>query len=259
MSSEACILKDNSTIHIAAGDERSFATPGNPSVSGTGSCSWNITVPPGKFIKLNFLSFSEYCNDNYAEVFEVTKSTSKHLTRKFCKEKVVYSEGNNVLVKYTRLSSHRYVRGFFASYVAAPAIYSCSKRYPYVYNLTGTYSGEFASFNYPVLYSNDARCSWVLEILVGYRIQVIFDSFAVQNSEGCSKDYVEIKQGFKEEWASTVKKLCDLRLPDPVLLNANMYVDFVSDSSGNFPGFHARYKVTPNRKYWNFKEDRMKS
>ena len=236
---------------MSAGDERSFATPGNPSLSETGSCSWNITVPPGKFIKLNFLSFVGLCEDNYAEVFEVTKTTSKVLTGVFCKEKVVYSEGNNVLVKYTRLKSDYFERGFIASYVAAPAIYSCSRRYPYVYNLTGTYSGEFASFNYPVLYSNDVRCSWVLEIPVGYRIQVIFDSFDVQKSEDCSKDYVEIKQGFRKDWSSTVAKLCGPWLPDPVQLNANMYVDFVSDSLEKFPGFHASYKVTPNRKYLN--------
>ena len=239
---------------MAAGDERSFATPGNPSLSGTGSCSWNITVPLGKFIKLNFLTFhqgSYYCENNYAEVFDVTKSTIKNLTGAFCREKVVYSEGNNILVKYTRLKLDYFTRGFIASYVAAPAVYSCSRRYPYVYNLTGTDSGEFASFNYPVLYSNDVRCSWVLEIPVGYRIEVIFDSFDVQKSEDCSKDYVEVKQGFKEEWASTVAKFCGPWLPDPVQLNSNMYVDFVSDSSEKFPGFHASYKVTSNCKYLN--------
>ena len=207
-------------------------------------------MPPGKFIKLSFLSFSYSCRTNYAEVFDVTNSTRKNLKGAFCKKTVVYSEGNNILVKYTRLTSDYFVKGFIASYVAAPAVYSCTRRFPYVYNLTGTDSGEFASFNYPVLYSNDVRCSWVLEIPVGYRIEVTFDSFDVQNSaEGCSKDYVEVKQGFKEEWASTVKKLCGSELPKPVHLYSNMYVDFVSDSSEKYPGFHASYKVTSNRKY----------
>ena len=232
---------------MAAGDERNFATPGDPESSGTGTCSWNITVPPGfKFIKLDFLTDSMgSCSENYAEVFDVTNSKTKDLTGKFCRQKVVYSEGNNVLVKYTKLKSSYSAKGFIASYQAAPASYACTQVFPYVSNLTGD-TGEFASFNYPLPYSNDVRCSWALEIPVGYRVQLDFLSFDLQESQDCQTDYLEVKKGFKEEWATPVGRFCGPYLPDSLQLNSNMYVNFVTDSSRTDPGFHASFKVTPN-------------
>ena len=245
LSSGTCVLKDNSVIHMAADEERSFATPGDPSSSGTGSCSWNITVPPGKFIKLDFLGFMGLCSDNYAEVFDVTNS--KVLMEKFCSEKTVYSKGNDVLVKYTRQKATYSSVGFFATYVAAPAKYSCTREYPYVYNLTDE-TGEFASFNYPVAYANGVRCSWALEFPVGYRAQVTFHSFDLQRTQDCEADYVEVKKGYKMEWSSPVGKFCGPWIPNTLTLNSNMYVNFVTDSSESYPGFHASYKVSPNRK-----------
>lgn len=234
------------------GEGRSFTTPGYSIYSGTGTCSWNITVPPGKFIKLNFWSFKDSCDKNYAEVFDVTKSTSKALTGKICDEKVVYSAGNNVLVNYVRQGSASYHAGFVASYEAleaVPAKYSCSGK---GYSTVLTSAGEFASIDYPLAYRNNDKCLLTLQVPVGRLVQVTFHSFHLQQSQGCQADYVEFKSGKSryDPKADMIGRFCGSSLPASFTSNySKVFVEFVTDSSGRYPGFHATFKAVPNRKY----------
>lgn len=267
-SSGTCILKDNSTVHLAGGG-RSFSSPGYPLYSGIGTCSWNITVPTGEFIKLTFWNFKESCDKNYAEVYDVTNSTSKILG-KFCGENVVYSKGNNVVVKYSApYSYHR--GGFIASYEARkiiPARYSCSiAGHPirtltgegyrkgfssYVFVLAGG-TAEFASFDYPLLYPNVAYCRWTLQAPAGYVIQLTFHSFDLQQTQDCQADYVEIKspgKSYYDPYVHMFGRFCGSSLPSVIQTNySRVYVTFVSDNSGRFPGFHASVMAVPDREF----------
>lgn len=246
-SSWTCILKNNTSVHMS-GEGRSFATPSFP-YPGIGTCSWNITVPPGRFVKLTFWKFRGLCDKNNVEVFDVTNSTNTSLTGKFCEEKVVFSKGNNVEVKY---SANKGVTqgGFIASYEAldaVPARYSCSNR-GYVSALTGTF-GEFASSDYPLAYPNDAKCSWDLQVSGADLIQLTFHSFDLQQSLDCTADYVEIKQGKYRSQSQVIGKFCGSSVPASFQSNySKVFVDFVADSSGRYPGFHASFKALPNRK-----------
>lgn len=113
ISSGTCSLKNNTTVHMS-GEGRSFVTPGYPKNPGMGTCAWNITVTVGKFIKLTFWEFAESCNQNYADVFDITNSASLLLAKRLCNEKVIFSKGNNVLVKYSGVTLDQYRGGFFA-------------------------------------------------------------------------------------------------------------------------------------------------
>lgn len=250
VSSGTCNPDNNTIVHMA-GKGMSFLTPRFPEYLGNGTCRWNITASPGKFVKLTFWSFTASgCKKTYAEVFDVTNSTRTFLG-KFCfnqdvSEQVVYSKGNNLLVSGTFRQG-----GFIATYESVksiPARYSCLSNCYRQIQLNET-SGEFASFNYPLLYPNGARCSWELKAPAGYLIQLTFHSFNLENSRDCKADYVEVRQSESYTWATKVDRFCGSSLP-PVMRSkySKVYVDFVSDRSGGYPGFHASYTVFPDRK-----------
>lgn len=234
-----------------AGEGMSFATPGFPEYQGKGACLWNITVSPGKFVKLTFWSFTASgCKQNYAYVFDVVNS-KRILLGKFCydqneNEQVVYSKGNNMLVSALFIKG-----GFVATYEAVgkiPAPYSCLNDRDMHLNKT---SGEFASFNYPHLYPNGAKCSWTINAPPGYLIQLTFHSFNLESSENCQADYVTVGEGAFNTLAMSdlIGRFCGSSLP-PVIWStySNVYVDFVTDRSGGYTGFHASYTVFPDRK-----------
>ena len=252
----ACVLEKRSVVYMA-GEGRSFSSPGYPSNSGQGTCSWNITGNPGELIKLSFWSIKETCEQNYIKVFDVINSTSVSLG-KFCKKypDEVYSRSNNLMVNYTCLHSG----GFFATYEsikAIPAKYSCQiTRYGSDRVEMKDFNGELASYNYPLPYSNDAKCLWKIERPFGHVIQLTFHSFDLQQSEDCKADYVKIEQ--RSYWGTPpIPKVwilkgtfCGSVLPGIILVkDGDMYVDFVSDSSGKYRGFHASYQIRRDRKF----------
>lgn len=250
VSSGSCNPQENTTVHMS-GEGMSFATPRFPEYRGKGACLWNITVSPGKFVKLTFWSFrASGCKKNYAYIFDVTNSTRVFLG-KLCynqdgNEQVVYSNGNNILVSALFIDG-----GFVATYETVsevPAPYSCLNNRDM--HLTEP-SGEFASFNYPHLYPNGAKCSWAINAPAGYLIQLTFHSFNLEGSEDCKADYVTVKQGafYTLGMSDVIGRYCGSSLP-PVIRStySNVYVDFVSDRSGGYTGFHASYTVFPDRK-----------
>lgn len=241
-----------------AGEGISFASPGFPLHPGNGSCNWNISVPPGNFIKLTFWWVYGPCDSSYVEVFDVTNSTRAYLG-KFCsitaaQSKVVYSKGNSLLVTYVTAlpapSSISY-SGFLATYEsikAVPASYACSTPNGPRIELHGSH-GELASYQYPLPYANDASCSWTIEVPVGYLVNLTFHSFDLQQSQNCQTDYVLIKQGKYYHQLGEIGRFCGSSLPRVIQSNhTKLYVDFVVDSSGRYPGFHASYLAVPNRK-----------
>ena len=238
------------------GDGLTFSTPGFPSFPGKGTCTWNITVPIGQFIKLTFWKNSGECKENYVNVFDATNSTRISLG-KFCNkyfEEVVFSKGDSLLVEY---NSRRkaYYNGFLATYETIkerPADYSCLGKESSLEDD----QGEFASFSYPLHYPNNAKCSWRIYRPAGFIVQLTFHSFNLQQSENCEADYVEIRQSKDKsdvEWRSElIGRFCGYSLPSVIVSNQSyVIVKFVADMSKMYPGFHASYKVLANRKYYS--------
>ena len=202
VSSGTCNLNKSSTVYLT-GEGRTFSTPGYPLNPGKGTCAWNITVPPGEFVKVTFWEMVGHRVQNYVTVYDVTNSTWHELgtyARDY-RENEFYSIGNSVFVEFTSLYLV-YPGGFLASYEAlkaVPARYSCSKPSPYWWsdNLVTLRhpQGEFASFGYPLPYPNDVECSWKIEALAGYVIQLTFHSFHLgQQSKYCLNDQVTVSE-----------------------------------------------------------------
>ena len=167
---------------------------------------------------------------------------------------MVYSKGNNLLVKFSSKRRLTYSSGFFATYEsvkAIPAEYSCRSSSGRRITLTET-SGEIASYSYPLSYPNDVKCSWKIEAPVGHLVQLTFHSFDLQQSQDCEADYVEIKHG-SYSWPTVIGKFCGSSSPGDIQVNdSNVYVDFKTDSSGKYPGFQASYKILPDRRLNGF-------
>ena len=263
VSSGTCNLNKSSTVYLT-GEGRSFSTPGYPTLNpGKGACGWNITVPPGKFIKVTFWEMVGSKALNYATVYDVTNSRWRNLgeyARRY-RDNEFYSIGNNVLVVYKSMYLF-YPGGFFASYEtldAVPARYSCSRPRPYWWSrnvITRQPSfpgeqGEFASFGYPLPYPNDVKCRWEIEAPVGNVIQLTFHSFHLEPSDHghCWDDSVGITQGERGNIFGPPFTFCGSSIPAVFQSNySSVYVSFVTDSSGRYPGFHASYKLLIDRK-----------
>lgn len=250
-----------------SGEGKSFSTPGFPLSPGNGTCGWNITVAPGEFIKLTFWDFKGSCSQNKVDVWDRTNSTWRDLGR-YCYDRVMefYSRRNNVLVWFQSYWYYSgYPGGFLASFEAVkavPARYACSRaRYWWSKDVISLHSpyryGDFASYDFPLSYPNDVKCSWKIERPNEYVIRITFLSFnlgPVQESIpglSCafSNDYVAIRQGTGGDWTWQIGTFCGTSLPPVIQSNySNVYVDFVADSSGRYQGFHASYEILINRK-----------
>ena len=94
-------------------------------------------------------------------------------------------------------------------------------------NLEDT-NGEFASYEYPLHYSNNVKCSWVINRPAGFVVQLTFHSFNLQQSRDCEADYVEIKQNEKNDEfnAKVIGRFCGSSIPPVILSNrSNVFVD----------------------------------
>ena len=247
VSSGSCSPISNSPIFIT-GEGGSFSSLGYP-YSGAATCGWNITVPQGKLVKLTFLDLRGDCRNNLIEVFDKPNFTSETLVGKICREKVVISRRNSLYVKYSGIVHDYDPRGFWASYEAVdhvrPPSYPCSGGASV---LTST-AGEFASYDYPLNYPNDASCSWELRVPPTHVVQLTFASFELQPSPSCGEDYVEVRQGRHLLQTQSVGNFCGSTLPLPFLSSYPMvYVKFATDSSERYPGFKATFRALPNRK-----------
>ena len=254
-----------------SGEGRSFSTPGYPANPGVGTCSWNITVPQGEFVKVTFWDFGEWCPGNEAEVWDVTNSTYRRLGS-YCHNYRVnefYSVGNNVLVRFTSTYSKEYPGGFLASYEALKAVsarYSCtngrywwSKKVVYLH----AHRGDFASYDYPLSYPNDVKCSWKIKGRAGYVIRITFHSFNMGpkpdpfEGDDClfADDYVRIYESvYGDEYCrrrcSIIGKFCGFSPPFVIQSNySNVDVHFEAGTTGRYPGFHASYEQLINRMF----------
>lgn len=216
------------------------------------ACVWNITVSGGKFIKLTFWSFrASGCEKNYANVSEVTNGKQTFL-EKFCdnpyrRDQVVYSTGHNLLISALFKKG-----GFVATFEAVSSIPggdSCLNDDEIELSRS---SGEFASYGFPNLYPNDAKCTWTITAPPGYLIQLTFNSFNLEPSQNCKKDFVKVVEGtfYIDNPGNTVLgTFCGSTLPGVIQSKySTMYINFETDRAGMYRGFHASFITFPDRK-----------
>ncbi|XP_066025209.1 uncharacterized protein [Pocillopora verrucosa] len=233
-----------------------ISSPNFPNNYNTNSvCTWNITVPGGKTIKLTFLSFTLVAGENddcagaaadSARVFitNVASHGGKPNDFKICGQKLpppVYSEGHFIQVRFESRTG-LVNKGFNAIFQAIEGDSLC----PTDMILDET-SGSFSSPYYPRNYPFNQTCSWKIIGKQGYRVELTIPDYNLQRCDGaaCSCDYMEVQSSFSDQVLPG--KLCGTPRFIPVKfysLHESLRVLFVSDDTNmDYDGFGATYKL----------------
>jgi hypothetical protein len=98
---------------------------------------------------------------------------------------------------------------------------------------------QVTSPNYPFNYPNNVFSE---EIEIGSPdgsgLELTFDDFVLEQSEGCSFDFVQV---LEKSTGESLAKVCGSELPGPITSTGNMTIVFHSDSSDRFRGFRATW------------------
>merc|ERR1719234_1040961 len=99
---------------------------------------------------------------------------------------------------------------------------------------------QVTSPNYPSNYPNNVFSE---EIEIGNPdgggLELTFDDFVLELSDGCNLDYVQV---LDKSTGVASSKLCGSELPEPITSSGDMTIVFHSDSSDRFRGFRATWK-----------------
>ncbi|BHF77144.1 Bone morphoproteintic protein 1 [Sparganum proliferum] len=261
-------LKANQGIITSPGYPREYPPNAN--------CTWLIEVPFGFSVVLTFKSFElegqMNCPYDYVEVFDGPSESSPVLL-KICGLDVppsIQSTHNTMAVRFVTDDVYQ-DNGFAARFERT----NCG-------GYLKAREGTFTSPGYPVEYPPNSKCTWRIEIPVGFSVSLSFDSFKVEEKFDCAYDHLEIYDGPSEHSPSLRRlcgteipaplegemdcpydyveiydgpsvssrafgKICGTDVPSPIRSTQNtMTVRFVADDAGQYRGFAARFKKESN-------------
>ncbi|CAH3125199.1 unnamed protein product, partial [Pocillopora meandrina] len=218
-------------------------------------CTWNITVPGGKIIKLTFLNFTLVAGENDDCAGAAADSARVFITNvashggnpndfKICGQKLpppVYSEGNFIQVRFESRTG-LLNKGFNATFEAIDGDSLCPADM-ILDETSGSFSSPFNPRNYPF----NQTCSWNITGKQGYRVELTIPDYNLQRCDGaaCSCDYMEVQNSFSDK--ALPGKLCGTPRFPPVKfysLHESLRVVFVSDDTNmDYDGFGATYKL----------------
>ncbi|EPY78032.1 tolloid-like protein 2 precursor [Camelus ferus] len=101
--------------------------------------------------------------------------------------------------------------------------------------------GIFNSPGYPEIYPSNVECVWNIVSSPGNQLQLSFITFQLEDSQDCSRDFVEIREG--NSTGHLVGRYCGNTLPlnYSSVVGHSLWVRFVSDGSGSGIGFQAAF------------------
>ncbi|XP_038652379.1 cubilin [Scyliorhinus canicula] len=199
-------------------------------------CIYTITVENNKQIMLNFTDFKleghQTCTSGYVEIRNGGYETSP-LVGQYCGSKappLIISHSNRLWIKFKSDDTQNYV---FKAYWDGTST-GCGA------TLT-TSTGSFTSPNYPMPYSHNAECYWLVQTSAGSVIGLQFEQFHLDSSTGCSYDYLAVYNGNNVN-SQLLAKLCGNQMPASIVSSRNnMYIKLRTDSSVTAGGFFAKY------------------
>ncbi|XP_045213412.2 coagulation factor IX-like isoform X2 [Mercenaria mercenaria] len=98
-------------------------------------------------------------------------------------------------------------------------------------------SPNFGLSNYP----SDSICTWMLRVPAGEVIRLQFNTFKLENTRQCSRDYLRIFDGI-DAFATVLGNLCGDFIPSDVVSTGNqMLLMLRTDSTNEYEGFNITY------------------
>ncbi|XP_047430814.1 ovochymase-2 [Mugil cephalus] len=223
-----------------SGESGTFTSWNYPNSYDNGkSCTWQITVDPGKVIHLWFEEFAleetQLCTADF-----ITLRDSLGVIGKYCGysiPKPVVSLTNHLTVFFDT-NDRKTDQGFKAHFKAV-----APEQTSEIAGAGGFLQGDQGNLMTPGFpdknYTDGVLYQWKITVPEGNRVRLTFTSFELV-PEVCG-DFVQVYDG-SDAGASSIGKLCGGKMPKPVDSSRNtMVVRFKSDNSLTSKGFEATY------------------
>ncbi|MBN3293694.1 TLL2 protein, partial [Polypterus senegalus] len=204
-------------------------------------CTWEISSTAGHRVKIVFNDFEveqhQECAYDHLELYDGPNSKSPILGR-FCGNKKpdpVISSSNKMFLRfYSDASVQR--KGFQAKHST-----ECGGRMKAEIRTKDLYSHtQFGDNNYP----GQSNCDWVITAEDGYGVELIFQTFEIEEESDCGYDFMEIYDGYDSS-APRLGRFCGSGPPEEIYsAGDSIMIRFHSDDTINKKGFHARYTST---------------
>ncbi|EGV91962.1 Bone morphogenetic protein 1 [Cricetulus griseus] len=204
-------------------------------------CTWAISSTPGHRVKLTFMEMDiesqPECAYDHLEVFDGRDAKAPVLAR-FCgskKPEPVLATGSRMFLRfYSDNSVQR--KGFQASHST-----ECGGQVRADVKTKDLYShAQFGDNNYP----GGVDCEWVIVAEEGYGVELVFQTFEVEEETDCGYDYMELFDGY-DSTAPRLGRYCGSGPPEEVYsAGDSVLVKFHSDDTISKKGFHLRYTST---------------
>uniref|UniRef100_W5MX16 Cubilin n=1 Tax=Lepisosteus oculatus TaxID=7918 RepID=W5MX16_LEPOC len=203
------------------------------------NCSWIIKAQePFNHVTLSFTDFNlenknNNCSTDVVEVLDGDNYAAPSMGR-YCGADLPHpvTSFSNALVVNFVTDGQDSEKGFRAVYASSTS--ACGGH-------LHMETGAFNSPNYPEAYPPNVECVWSITSSPGNRLQLSFISFDIQQSSGCSSDYLEIREG--NSTGQLVGRFCGGLLPANYtsVIGHILWLKFVSDSSVPGAGFRATF------------------
>ncbi|KAG5835270.1 hypothetical protein ANANG_G00271770 [Anguilla anguilla] len=205
------------------------------------ACSWALSTTPGHRIKLAFSQIDMEphleCAYDHIEVYDGRDGKAPSLGR-FCgtkKPTPLISSGNKMFLRFFSDNSLQ-MNGFEASFSA-----ECGGGLKAEVKAKDLYShAQFGDNNYP----GASDCQWVITAEKGYGVELIFQTFEIEEEADCGYDYMELFDG-PDTKAPRLGRYCGSGPPEEIYsAGDSILIKFHSDDTINKKGFHLRYTST---------------
>ncbi|KFM62124.1 Cubilin, partial [Stegodyphus mimosarum] len=216
-------------------DNGILTNPDYPSQYNTESyCAMTINATAGKTISLYFqhlmIHVSGNCAEEYLKIYD-GQNTSARLLSILCGFETappIFSTGNFLHLVF----SIKYSFGsFYATYTTTDQGRGCGGR---LYAEKGALSSPL----FPQPYNRTAECIWYISVPGYHTARVQFTSFALNSTDGCDTNYVEIYDGHTVDIGKRIVRYCGTDTPaQHNSENNEIIVRFVSSPSNDRPGF----------------------
>ncbi|GAB0192284.1 tolloid-like protein 2 [Grus japonensis] len=234
--------KEAGCEHKLSGAEGTMSSPNWPDkYPSRKECTWDISATPGHRVKVTFNEFEieqhQECAYDHLEMYDGPNSKSPILGR-FCGSKkpdpVVASTNKMFLRFYSDASVQR--KGFQAKHsTECGGLLKAEVRTKELYS-----HAQFGDNNYP----GQANCEWVIVAEDGYGVELIFQTFEIEEEADCGYDYMEIYDGY-DSTAPRLGCFCGSGpLEEIYSAGDSIMIRFHTDDTINKKGFHARYIST---------------
>lgn len=115
------------------------------------------------------------------------------------------------------------------------------------HNTLRGFRGVLESPNFPNAYANEENCTWIIEAPLGNKLNLTFSHFEMEAAsyDGCTYDYLEIKEGEDGQETKNIGKYCDTMVLPPKIVSTQrqVFLHFRTDGSNVHNGFRLEWVV----------------